>query len=97
MLTYEKSDHVLPSFQIIGRFGKFRYIIFTMYIDIMFIEVHGKNYVFRFDKTILNLKRYTIWNGGNSSISQKKTEQFFSLRIVQELVQEKEKVHVDHP
>ena len=43
------------------------------------------------------LKRYTIWNGGNSSISPKKTEQFFSLRIVQELVQEKEKVHVDHP
>ena len=43
----------------------------------MFIEVHGKNYVSRFAKTILNLKRYTIWNGGNSSISKKKNGTIF--------------------
>ena len=57
----------------------------------MFIEVHGKNYVSRFAKTILNLKRYTIWNGGNSSISQKKTEHFFLYELCKSLYKKKKK------
>jgi hypothetical protein len=28
---------ILPPFQIVGRFGKFRYIVFAMYLDIVYI------------------------------------------------------------
>jgi hypothetical protein len=48
---------LLPPFQIIRRFGFSRYIAFTMYLHIVYIQVHSKNYVSRKAKTSYNLER----------------------------------------
>ena len=48
---------ILPPSQIINRFGFSRYIDFAMHLDIIYIEVHSKNYAPRKAKTTNNLGR----------------------------------------
>jgi hypothetical protein len=52
---------LLPPFQIIRRFGFSRYIVFTMYLDIVYIKVHSKSYVSKKTKHLI------IWNRGSTS------------------------------
>ena len=47
---------LLPLSQIIKRFGIFRFIIFAMYLDITYIQVHSKSYESRKAKTSYNLE-----------------------------------------
>ena len=48
---------VLPPFQIVGPFGKSRYISFDMHLDIHYVLIHSKIYISRFVKTTYNLER----------------------------------------
>ena len=54
-LSQEKQ--VLPRFQIVGRFGKSRYIAFAMHLDKHYVQIHSKNNVSRFVKTTYNQER----------------------------------------
>ena len=54
------SYQLLPLFQIVGCFSKSRYIVFAIYLDIMYIQVHSTCNVSR------NPKTSTIQNGGSS-------------------------------
>jgi hypothetical protein len=56
-LSYTDYNILLILFQIVGCFGKSRYIIFAMYLDIMFISVHSKIYISRFAKITYILKQ----------------------------------------
>jgi hypothetical protein len=47
---------VLNLFQIIRRFGFFKYIAFTIYLDIVYIYMHSKYNVFRKAKMSYNLE-----------------------------------------
>ena len=46
---------ILPPFQIIRHFGYYRYIAFTIYLDIVCTYVHSKSYVSRKAKMSYNL------------------------------------------
>ena len=41
----EQNCLLLPPFQIVSHFGFSRYIVFTMYLDIAYIQVYSKSYV----------------------------------------------------
>lgn len=59
---------LLHSFQIINRSGLSRYIDFTMYIDIIYIQVYSKNYVSRNARTTYNLEWSTYQQLGEFSM-----------------------------
>jgi len=46
---------VLNPFQIISHFGIFRFIVFAMYLDIYYVQIHSKSYGSRNAKTSYNL------------------------------------------
>jgi len=56
-MTISIDGEVLPPFQIIRRFDFSRCIALTMYLDIVYIQVHSKSYVSRKTKTSNNLEQ----------------------------------------
>jgi hypothetical protein len=48
---------VFPPFQIINHSDFYSYIVFTMYLNIMYIWVYNKNYVHRKNRMVYNLKQ----------------------------------------
>jgi len=61
-----KPKLIINPFQIIKRFDFSTYIVFTMYLDIVYIYVHSKCNISKFQKkaTLEKTKRLVIWNGG---------------------------------
>jgi hypothetical protein len=59
---YYEDKIIFPSFKIIRRFDFSIYISFSMYLDIVYIYVHCKNYVSRKTKIFYNLERIKYIN-----------------------------------
>jgi hypothetical protein len=60
---------LLPPFQIIVHFGKLRYIIFAMYVDTIYIQMHNKIYVSRFSKNGLQFGTEGLYTFSEYSIT----------------------------